>query len=93
MPTKSKMKPTAKRQAKKSGVSTAMGMPMAATPGKMTRSQKAQELKWRAEEDLRTMQRAEEIKSDKGRIAAMKRCAEEQLKAAQDATKKVAAIK
>lgn len=37
--------------------------------------------KWRAEDDLRALQRAAEIKSDKTRMSHVKKCANEQLKA------------
>lgn len=40
---------------------------------------KAMEKKWKAEEDIRTMQRAEEIKKDKSRMAEMKKVAKEQM--------------
>lgn len=39
-----------------------------------------QEKKWRAEDDIRTMQRAEEIKKDKERVRAMKQVAKIQMK-------------
>lgn len=35
--------------------------------------------KWRAEDDMRTLARAQEIKSDPKRLAAAKKCAEEKL--------------
>lgn len=38
-----------------------------------------QEKKWRAEDDIRTMQRAEEIKKDKARVRAMKEVAKSQM--------------
>lgn len=40
-----------------------------------------QERRWRAEDDIRTMQRAAEIKKDPSRVKAMKSYAEQQLKA------------
>lgn len=36
--------------------------------------------KWRAEDDLRALQRAEEIRADKSRMKAAKCCAQEQIK-------------
>jgi hypothetical protein len=36
--------------------------------------------KWRAEDDLRALQRAAEIKADKTRMSQVKKCADEQLK-------------
>lgn len=44
------------------------------------------ERKWRAEEDIRTMQRAAEIKADKERVKAMKEHATEQIKALKNCT-------
>lgn len=35
--------------------------------------------KWRAEDDMRTLARAQEIKGDPKRLAAAKKCAEEKL--------------
>ena len=35
--------------------------------------------KWRAEDDMRTLARAEEVKRDPQRLAAAKRCAKERL--------------
>ena len=43
----------------------------------------AQEKKWQAEDDLRTLQRAAEIRKDKGRLAAARKCAKEQMAALQ----------
>jgi len=37
------------------------------------------EAKWRAEDDMRTLARAEEIKKDPKRLAAAKKCAKEKL--------------
>ena len=45
-----------------------------------TAEDKAREKRWRAEEDIRTIQRAEEIKKDKSRVAEMKKVANEQIK-------------
>lgn len=41
---------------------------------------KSYEDKWRAEDDLRALQRAEEIRADKSRMKAAKTCAKEQMK-------------
>lgn len=41
---------------------------------------KSYEDKWRAEDDLRALQRAEEIRADKSRMKAAKSCAKEQMK-------------
>jgi len=40
-----------------------------------------EEKKWRAEADLRTLKEAREIESNRSRMAAAKRCADEQMKA------------
>lgn len=56
-------------------------------PYKATAEDKERERRYRAEEDIRTMQRAEEIKKDKERIKAMKDVANEQIKALQNCTK------
>ena len=49
-------------------------------PYPSTAEDKAREKRWRAEEDIRTIQRAEEIKKDKSRVAEMKKVANEQIK-------------
>lgn len=41
---------------------------------------KSEQDKWRAEDDLRALQRAEEIRADKARMKAAKSCAKEQMK-------------
>jgi hypothetical protein len=41
----------------------------------------AQEKKWQAESDLRTLQAAKEIEASRARLSAAKRIAEEQMKA------------
>lgn len=51
-----------------------------AEPYPSTAEDKAREKRWRAEEDIRTIQRAEEIKKDKSRVAEMKKVANEQIK-------------
>lgn len=43
--------------------------------------------KWRAEDDLRALQRASEIQSDKGRMSAAKAVAKEQMNALQKVAK------
>ena len=42
---------------------------------------KADEAKYQAEDDLRTLVRANEIKADKKRLRAAMKCAKEQMKA------------
>lgn len=51
------------------------------SPSRYERSaeDKARDRKYRAEDDIRTMQRAEEIKRDKERMKAMKDIAKEQM--------------
>lgn len=46
-----------------------------------TAASRAQENKWRAESDLRTLQSAGEIQADKSRVNAAKKLAAEQAKA------------
>jgi len=46
-----------------------------------TSADRAQEKKWRAESDLRTLQSAGEIQADKSRVSAAKKLAAEQAKA------------
>lgn len=53
---------------------------------KMTRDQQAQERKWRAEDALRTLTRADEIKRDAGLLRDVKRYASEQVKTLQKVT-------
>jgi len=46
------------------------------------------ESKWRAEEDMRTLTRAKEIESDRSRMAAAKRVAEQKIKEMQSVVAK-----
>lgn len=48
----------------------------AATPGK---HDEAQEARWRAEDDLRTIERYKEIEKDKGRYSMAKKMAKEKI--------------
>ena len=41
----------------------------------------AQEKKWQAERDLRTLQAAREIEASRTRLSAAKKCADDQMKA------------
>jgi hypothetical protein len=52
-------------------------------------SMRAQEKKWRAESDLDSLVRAEEVKKDKERLAAARALAKEKLKAAEETAKKI----
>jgi hypothetical protein len=45
------------------------------------KTDKEQEAKWRAESDLRSLVEAEEIRKDKGRMAAALKCAREKMAA------------
>lgn len=49
-----------------------------------TKAHEAREDKWRAEDDLRTLQRAKEIEKDKARMSAAKNVAKEQMKILKD---------
>jgi ribosome assembly protein YihI (activator of Der GTPase) len=44
-----------------------------------SKSHEAREKKWQAEDDLRTLQRAKEVESDKARMKAAKALAQEQM--------------
>lgn len=46
----------------------------------VSKDYKSEQDKWRAEDDLRALQRAEEIRADKSRMKAAKSCAKEQMK-------------
>lgn len=70
--------------AKKKGLPVASAKPIpvkiVSEPASTMRESDAREKRWRAEDDMRTMKAAEEIKRDKGRIKAMKEVAREQMK-------------
>ena len=55
----------------------------------MTKAMNVMEKKWQAEEDARTLRRAEEIKSDAKRMTAAKQCAQKEM----DAMKSVVKMK
>lgn len=59
----------------------------ACSPYKPTAEDKARERRYRAEDDIRTMQRADEIKKDKERVSAMKQLAKEQMEALKKVSK------
>lgn len=78
------------RKAMKNKLSAAVTKPVpvkivseAANPVKPDKSYEDRERKWRAEEDLRTLQRAAEIKADRERMKYAKKCANDQIKALQ----------
>lgn len=53
-----------------------------------TKQEAAERKRWQAEDALRTITRAEEIKKDRGLMAHVRRCANEQMKNLQCVTKK-----
>lgn len=57
-------------------------------PRESTRQEQAERKRWEAEDALRTITRAEEIKKDRGLMAHVRRCANEQMKNLQCVTKK-----
>lgn len=65
-----------KSSSKGIGLDVATSMPRGSTAKQMQ-----QEKRWQAEDDLRTLQRAAEIKSDRARMATAKSVATEQMKA------------
>lgn len=70
--------------AKKKGLPVASAKPIpvkiVSEPSGNVAKDDAREKRWRAEDDMRTMKAAEEIKRDKERIKAMKEVAREQMK-------------
>lgn len=75
--------PTKKPQSKAVGRGVATPMPMqdiGMTPSEV-KKRKAEEARWRAESDLRTLQEAESIRADSNRLSNAKRHATEQLQA------------
>jgi hypothetical protein len=78
-----KKPPTKKPQSKAVGRGVATPMPMqdiGMTPSEV-KKRKAEEARWRAESDLRTLQEAESIRADSNRLSNAKRHATEQLQA------------
>lgn len=65
---------------------------MAEHQRKADRDYKAQELKWRAESDLDTLSRANEILDSPDRVKAAQRIAQEKADAAQEAAKSIGRI-
>lgn len=59
--------------------SKGIGLEVACSPS-VTRDQRERERRWQAESDLRTLQQAEEIKGDRGRLNMAKRFAAQQVK-------------
>ena len=57
------------------------GIGLAKDAPAMPTTQAVQEKKWRAEEDLRTLRRAEEVKSDPARMNYAKRIAQQEVAA------------
>lgn len=72
------------KKAKSGGTARAALAPAAnPAPTKMSREQAAQERRWRAEDALRTLSRADEIKRDAGLMRDVRGMANEQMKALQ----------
>lgn len=61
--------------------------PQVAMPYKVSKDELAREARYRAEDDLRTMQRAAEVKSDPSRVKAAQQMADEQMRALQSIKK------
>lgn len=57
-------------------------------PRESTSQEKAERRKWEAQDALRTITRAEEIKRDRSLMAEVKKCAREQVKSLECVTKK-----
>lgn len=86
MASKPAPKPVAKKAAPVRGMRTSTHMAGAiASP---TATQKAQEKKWQAQDDLRTLQRAAEVKADPSRVKQAQVEATAQMKALASVTKK-----
>jgi F0F1-type ATP synthase epsilon subunit len=69
--------------AKKSKLPVASSKPIpvkiVSEPATSVKESDARERRWRAEDDIRTMKQAEEIKKDKARVKAMKEVAKAQM--------------
>ncbi len=69
--------------AKKSKLPVASSKPIpvkiVSEPANSVKESDARERRWRAEDDIRTMKQAEEIKKDKARVKAMKEVAKAQM--------------
>lgn len=57
-------------------------------PMRQTKQEVAERRKWEAQDALRTITRAEEIKRDRGLMAEVKKCAREQVKSLECVTKR-----
>lgn len=58
------------------------------TPYKQSAAEKAERRKWEAQDALRTITRAEEIKRDRALMSEVKKCAREQVKSLECVTKR-----
>lgn len=66
----------------KASKSRGIGLNVATAPAyRPSAEDKAREMRYRAEDDLRTLQRAEEVRKDRGRLGMAQRVAKEQVKA------------
>lgn len=67
--------PTVKKSSKPAAIKHAVKVKAASTP----KAPKREEDRWRAEDDARTLMRAEEIKRDRARIAKARAVAKKQI--------------
>ena len=74
--------PAKKAPAKKKAAKNAV------SESSISASNRKDELRWRAESDLRTLTEAEELKKDKGRMGRVAKLAQEQIKTAKKFTGK-----
>lgn len=82
---KAAMKAAPKKAAPKP---VATGLVVASQPYKQTAAQKKEEAKYRAQDDLRTLQRAAEVKTDPARVKMAQAEAQNQVKALSSVLKK-----
>ncbi len=82
----SKAKPKAKTRANPSVSGSEVALPSAAA---LTRAQRAEQARWQAEEDLRTLRRAEEIRQQSKRLKQASRLADQEVRALQAIQRKV----
>lgn len=75
------MAKASKKNGNKLGPMISTGVAEAPPPYKGSAEDKKRELRYRAEEDLRTLQRAQEIHRDRQRVSMCKSVANEQIKA------------
>jgi hypothetical protein len=71
---------------RKSGGNAVRSLGDGPVPYRPTKEDQERERRWRAEEDLRTLQRAREIEKDRSRVSACKSLAREQIAGLQKVT-------